>query len=571
MLLRVVSVVLATSVLAAQASTQGPPAGDDSSRIARVDAIFAQYDTPTTPGCAVAVYQDGRTVYRKAFGMANLDHDVRLTPRSVFHVASVSKQFTGAAIQLLALDGKLSLDDDVRKHVPELPDFGQTVTIRHLAHHTSGIRDQWDLLGLAGWRYSRDLITDDDVLQMLARQKALNFTPGARHLYSNSGYTLMALIVSRVSGQSFRDFTSSRIFKPLGMSNTHFRDNFGEIVKQQAYGYASEGNSYRLSVTNFDTAGATSLLTTVDDLAKWHANFDRRAVGGDGLIAGLLERGVLNDGRRIDYAFGVSHGTYRGLPTVAHGGADAGYRAMFLRFPNERLGVACLCNIASADPGGLARRVADVYLPKSLPREVTQPADDTPEVALTEQQLARYAGLYWNRAEATARRVALENGRLHATLGGERIALKSLGGGSFLMTAGARLRVMFEDGPDAILRLRTGPDPADVFVRAETYNPTRDQLADFAGVYRSDEMDVVFRVVLADAGLSLLRVKHRPAALGPIVADTFQAQQNTIQFVRDADGRVSGFVLNAGRVRQVKFWKEGTEREKGSGIRGKGN
>jgi CubicO group peptidase (beta-lactamase class C family) len=223
---KVVAAVLLTILArAAVAFAQSAPAPGGLDKASQVDAIFKDFDKPTSPGCAVGVYQDDRVVYQRAYGMANLDHDVALTPASVFHVASVSKQFTAAAILLLAQDGKLSIDDDIRKYVPEIPALGPTITIRHLANHTSGIRDQWSLLGLAGWRYSRDLITDDDVLAVLARQKELNFTPGERHLYSNSGYTLLALIVSRVSGQSFRDFTTNRIFKPLGMVNTHFRDN----------------------------------------------------------------------------------------------------------------------------------------------------------------------------------------------------------------------------------------------------------------------------------------------------------------------------------------------------------
>src|SRR5687767_9705433 len=240
------SIVLAAVAVLSLAQAPSPD------RQARVDEIFKEFTVPGSPGCTVAVYQDGTTVLSRAYGMANLDHDVPLTPSSIFHVASVSKQFTATAILLLAQDGKLSLDDDIRTHVPELPDFGKKITIRHLANHTSGIRDQWDLLGLAGWRYSRDLITDDDVLELLARQQDLNFSPGERHLYSNSGFTLMAVIVKRVSGQSFREFTSERIFKPLGMTSTHFRDNFAEIVKNQAYGYAPERGSFRLSVTNFD-------------------------------------------------------------------------------------------------------------------------------------------------------------------------------------------------------------------------------------------------------------------------------------------------------------------------------
>src|SRR5688500_16593639 len=319
MFIRTSLALLSSAIMTAAAAAQAP----SDTRVAKVDEIFKVYARPDSPGCAVGVYKDGGVLLTRAYGMANLDHDVPLTPRSVFHVASVSKQFTAAAILLLAQDGKLSLDDPIQKHVKELADFGEPVTIRHLLNHTSGIRDQWDLLGLAGWRYSRDLITDDDVLQLLARQKDLNFGPGERHLYSNSGYTLLAVVVSRASGKTFREFTTERIFKPLGMTSTFFRNNFNEVVKGQAYGYARSGPDFRLSVTNFDTAGATSLMTTVDDLAKWHANFDTPVVDGQPMLEALLTRGVLTDKRPIDYAFGISHGTYRSVPTVSHGGADA--------------------------------------------------------------------------------------------------------------------------------------------------------------------------------------------------------------------------------------------------------
>ncbi len=471
--------LVSTPALAQQA---GSSAGELTPEVgARVDAVFAPYDKDSSPGCAVAVYDGDRIAYRKAYGMANLDHDVRLTPSSVFHVASMSKQFTGAAILLLAADGKLSLDDDIRTHLPELPDFGRKITIRHLANHTSGIRDQWDLLTLAGWRYSRDLITDDDVLELLMRQKDLNFAPGERHLYSNSGYTLMALIVSRVSGKSFRAFTTERIFKPLGMTNTRFRDNFAEIVKNQAYGYVPNAQSFRLSVTNFDTAGATSLLTTVEDLLAWHTNFDTKTVGGEDLQAKLLQRGVLNDGTSLEYAFGITHGRHRGLATVGHGGADAGYRADFVRFPDRRLGVATLCNSGAANPAQLSRRVADVFLPADLP-------------GLT-----------------------------------------------------------FEEAPGRPTQLKL---PGAAVLEQTVVKPSADELAAFAGVYRSDEMDAVFRMSVKDGALRLERSKHRPSNLEPVAKDTFRSVPGMIQFTRGASGGIAGFLLQGGRVKNVKFWKE---------------
>lgn len=547
----IITLALAGSVPEIRLGAQSPGS--------RLDEIFKEYSAPGSPGCAVGVYRGDQIVARRAYGMANLDHDVRLTPSSVFHVASVSKQFTAAAILLLAADGRLSLDDEVRKHVPELPDFGRRVTIRQLAHHTSGIRDQWSLLGLAGWRYSRDLITDDDVLELLAKQRALNFTPGERHLYSNSGYTLMAIIVSRVSGRSFREFTTERIFKPLGMVNTRFRDNFAEVVKQQAYGYARDGNGFRLSVTNFDTAGATSLLTTVEDMVKWHANFDRPVVGGAPLLEGLLERGVLNSGERIPYAFGITHGTYRGLETVGHGGSDAGYRAGFVRFPKQRFGVVTLCNIASANPTALSQRVADVFLEGQLAPVPASATEEAPEVPVTADQLASYAGLYWSAAEAMGRRLEVADGRLHAVAGGNRQPLRSLGGGRFESSGGQRQTLAFEPGSNGgSMRLRVGEgNMAVVLDRADPFAPTPGDLEAFAGVYRSDEIDLPYRMVVDKGALRLERMKSRPMALGPVVADTFTGQPGMIRFERDASGRVTGFVLDAGRVRHVRFRRDG--------------
>ncbi len=356
-------------------TTALPQSGAAENKTAQVDKLFEKWDKPTSPGCALAVFRDGRIVYQRGYGMADLDHDIPITPSTVFHVASMSKQFTAASIVLLAQQGKLSLDDEVRKYVPEMPDFGAPITIRNLIHHTSGLRDQWTLLILAGWRYSLDLITDDDVLSVLTRQKDLNFRPGEKHLYSNTGYTLLAQVVKHVSGQSFREFTSSRIFQPLGMTSTHFRDEHAEIIKNMAVGYEpAKGNTFRISITNFDTVGATSLLTTVKDLALWDENFYNPRVGGPGLIKQMLERGRLNNGEQLDYAFGLFLGKYRGPPTVDHPGADAGYRSDMIRFPQQHFSVACLCNVADSRPEELTRKVADIYLAKELkPRETEEP------------------------------------------------------------------------------------------------------------------------------------------------------------------------------------------------------
>ncbi len=544
--------VLTTTTAAAQPSS--PP-----EQAAKVDAIFKEFAKAGSPGCAVGVYRGDRMVFSRAYGMANLDHDVPLTTTSVFHVASVSKQFTAAAILLLAQDGKLSVDDDIRKYIPELPDFGPTITVRNLVHHTSGIRDQWDLLTFAGWRYSRDLITDDDVLALLSRQKDLNFAPGERHLYSNSGYTLLAVIVSRVSGKSFRQFTTERIFAPLGMSSTHFRDNFNEIVKNQAYGYAPTLGTFRLSVTNFDTAGATSLLTTVEDLAKWHANFDEKTVGGDKLIAAMLERGLLNNGQRIDYAFGMTHGTYRGLTTVGHGGSDAGYRSAFLRFPEQRFGVATLCNLAATNPTVLAQRVADVFLGDVLkPQSVPANPADQPEVPLPGERLARLAGLYWSAPEAMAARFTVQANKLHVLAGGSDQPLKSIGEGRFVRNSGQGPQYAFDLTANGAGRLTVGPPSGagSVLHRVEPWTPAASELQAFAGAYRSDEIEPVYRVALKEASLRVERLKSPSAVLEPVVADVFRAPFGFVRFTRNAAGAITGFVVEAGRVRGLKFWRD---------------
>jgi len=524
----------------------------------QVDRLFARWDRTVSPGCALAIMKDGRIIYKRGYGMADLDHDITITPSTVFHVASVSKQFTAAAILLLEQDGKLSVDDDVRKYVSELPDFGSRITLRYLIHHTSGLRDQWDLLGLAGWRYSLDLIKDEDVLAVMARQKDLNFKPGERHLYCNTGYTLLAQVVKRVSGQSLRDFTTARIFAPLGMNSTHFRDDHAEIVKGIAYGYAPAGNTFKLSVTNFDTVGATSLLTTVEDLALWDENFYNPRVGGRALVDRMLERGKLNSGETLSYAYGLTIGTYKGLNIVDHGGSDAGYRSDLLRFPDQHFSVACLSNTPN-DPGSLARQVADIYLAKELKPETPRPEPQF--IKLAPEQLAGKAGVYVNPDGDIIRRIVVQaqSGSLGIRQGtrGPGIELKALSETRF-RPAGQATEIRFESGIGGRMRMIDAPDSGakpSVYERGEEFKTDPAQLAECSGEYRSDEIEPVFRMVVRDGKLFLERLKSAPAELEPAVKDLFSSPLANIRFIRDARGRVSGFILNRGRVLNFKFKK----------------
>lgn len=544
-------------LLAVIAAAQPPAAKPPETQAEKVDKIFERFNTTVSPGCALSVMKGGLMVYERGYGMADLDHDVPNRPDSVFHVASVSKQFTATAIILLALDGKLSLDDRIQKYIPELPDFGTPITIEHLIHHTSGLRDQWELLGLAGWRYSLDLITDNDVLELMSRQHELNFKPGEKHLYCNTGYTLLAQIVKRVSGKSFREFTTQRIFQPLGMKNTHFRDDHAEIIKHQALGYERAGNTFRLSVTNFDTVGATSLLTTVEDLALWDENFYEPKVGGRVLLERQLQRGKLNNGEQLDYASGLTLGKYRGLPIVDHGGADAGYRADLLRFPEQHFSVACLCNLAEANPGDLTRKVADVYLASDL-KDPERPADKPvgKTVALSSEQLSRFVGGYWNQEDERGAKVTVEDGKLYAwATTNQRIELTPLAENHFRMV-GPPVEVSFEGAKP--IRMLVRPDGAakpQVFEAAAEFKPTTAQLNEYAGRYRSEEIDPVYRIVVEDNQLVLKRLKSQPSKLNPGIADYFRGAAGSLHFVRDSNGKVSGFLLNTGRIRNFQFTK----------------
>lgn len=531
----------------------------------QVDKVFEKWDKPESPGCALGVYKDGQIVYKRGYGMADLNDDVPITPATVFHVASMSKQFTAASIVLLAQQGKLSLDDDVHKYIPELPDFGERITIRHLVYHTSGLRDQWSLLGLAGWRYSLDLITDDDVMSVMTRQKDLNFKPGERHVYCNTGYTLMGLVVKRVSGMSLREFTTKNIFEPLGMTHTHFRDDHAEIIKHDALGYEQDGKDkpFRMSLTNFDTAGATSLHTTVEDLQLWDENFYHPRVGGAAFLQQMLERGKLNNGEQLDYAFGLVVSKYKGLPTVDHGGADAGYRSDMARFPDQHFSAAVLCNSADANPTGLVHQVADIFLAKDLKAPDTTSATDSVKsspASLTAEQMAALAGIYWNHENDGFERVLLKDGKLHIDLGGDEVhPLKPASDAHFHVGGvpwGDQVDIHFV--PATAEKPRRfeqsfGGGKSDSFEAASPFVPTGPELAEYAGAFVSEEIDPVYRIIIQEGNLTLARLKHKNDALRPAVRDVFTGDIGTVRFTRDANQHISGFILNAGRIQNFRF------------------
>lgn len=355
------------------------------------------------PGAAVAVMKDGKIVFSKGYGYADLESDRPITPSTIFHVASVSKQFTAFAIAMLADQGKLSLDDDIRKYLPELHDFGHTITINHLAHHTSGLRDQWNLLMMAGWRLD-DVITQKQIMRMIVRQRELNFKPGEEFLYCNTGFTLMAEIVQRVTGQTLAQWTAANIFGPLEMKNTFFYDDHEKMVANRAYSYYRNGDAntteYKKSVLSYATAGATSLFTTPEDLCAWAQNFETKKVGNAKVMAMMQQPFILNKGDTTDYAMGIAIGKYRGLRTINHSGGDAGFRSFLVRFPDENVNIAVASNYAAFGPAGLAYAEAGVFLGDKLepekPWSMPPPPTKKDTFDVKSVRLAEYEGSYYS-------------------------------------------------------------------------------------------------------------------------------------------------------------------------------
>jgi CubicO group peptidase (beta-lactamase class C family) len=379
--------------------------------------VFAAYDSPDSPGCAVGIYKDGKIVYERGFGSADLEHNVPIEADTMFYAGSVSKQFTAMAVALAIKQGLFGLDDDIRKWIPELPDYGAPITARHLLHHTSGLRDINTLMEVAG-RRDEEAFDNDAVLRILARQKALNFKPGDEYLYSNSGYAMLALLVQRTSHKSYAEFAAANIFAPLGMTATHFHTDLGRLVKHRALAYdGTKPGAIRLNTPQNERAGAGGLFTSVHELLAWDENFYTGLVGGRDVITQLETPGKLNNGTALTYAWGLEIGDYRGLPIVEHSGALGGYRAQIIRFREQHFTVALLCNSSEIEPGRLSRRVADVCLkdvftqpapsPKQSPAEKPRAAAG-PRTKHTAQEAAEFAGAYYSGELETTYRVTVE-------------------------------------------------------------------------------------------------------------------------------------------------------------------
>lgn len=530
-------IVIAAAFSGGRSAAQAPLA----SITPEVDKLFSRWTT-STPGCAVGADVKGQPVVRAAYGMADLEHDVPITLDTIFEVGSVSKQFTAAAVLLLARDGKLSLDDKVRKYIPEMPDVAADITIRQMLNHTAGLRDWGGLAAIEGWPRTSRVHTHAHVLDFVSRQRMLNFAPGTRWSYSNTGYNLAAILVGRVSGMSFADFTKARIFQPLGMNNTSWRDDHTRVVKRRAIAYSEQKSVFSTLMPFENVHGNGGLLTTVGDLMKWNANFVTPVVGDAQFVSDMERRTRFTDGREHEYALGLYVDTYRGRREVDHSGGTAGYVAHLSRYPDHGVSVAVMCNVASGNATDSAKAIADLLLPPG--RAADSPASEP----LNAEEGPRYAGLYRSLKPAGVVIISVQKDRLVASSFGAltRVARHRFdAGGAYVLEFDGRfLRVTDEFGT------------ADDYERVEPWKPGVQQLTPIAGRYGSDELDLTVNVTLDGDRLVVNRGPGASVPLTPVFPDGFASGAGWVVVQRDAAGRVTGFSVNQERVWDLRFTRQ---------------
>lgn len=528
---------------------------------AKIDTLFKDANT-STPGAAIGVIKDGKLIYANGYGMADLEHDVKLSPRSVFYMASVSKQFVTMAILLLEEQGKLDLDDEVQKYLPDFPRYDAPLTIRNFIHHTSGLRDNLTLWNLAG-KDIYDHVDKQAIYEMIKRQRELNFTPGEKYLYSNSCYFMLAMMIEKISGMSIREFAEKNMFGPLGMKNTHFHDDQYHIVKNRVFSYAPSKNGFRNLIMRYDLVGSGGLYSNVEDMLLWDQNFynNKLGKGTPDLITKMNQDGKLNDGKSAGYAFGVQNGSYKGLKTVSHGGSLAGYRTHYVRFPDQKFSVVVLGNSANFLSGPNAYKIADIMMPNEFVAQTDTKSDakrKLPEpIKLSREQLDKFSGSYWDSDEMVSWKTFIKDEKLFVDIDGNtEIELIPIGvheftgkgfppstGIKFEKAEGDRYNFLFTQGGES--------------VKFESYKPaaySANELEKFSGSYFSDELNVNYLLKLEEGKLILYINDKKISEIKPVMKNIFQGGgSSVISFETDSSGATLGFKLDAGRVKNLKF------------------
>ena len=550
--------LISNFVIAAKAFAQTLP----DSTITKINKLFTQWDNKNSPGCALAIVRNDSILFATGYGMANLEYNIPIEPGTIFHMASISKQFTAFSIVLLARQGKLQLDDDIHKYLSWFPDLKQKITIRNLLNHTSGIRDQWQLLAISGTRLD-DVITQDHIIKILSKQQALNFKPGEQYSYSNSGFTMLAEIVRSVTGQSLRQFTDSAIFKPLGMLNTHFHDDYEEIVKDRSYSYDRKDSAhFANSILSYSVAGATSLFTNLEDMSKWIMNFYTHKVGDQKDIDQLTQKGKLNSGKELNYALGIVSDTYNGWRQYSHGGADAGYRTYLTVFPDLKMGLALFSNLGDVNAGGKLYEVAGLFINDTAKHKLAEaPKSDSSKAALKDTvAIKKFAGNYISD-DGLQINFRLSNNKLYADAFGR----------TFLLTKGEKDSFSLFIDP-GVKFLFSGHAKGDTSVFAtfsrdekhllNKYIPDTSQpdelLRTYTGIYYCPELECKYGITLKDHHLVLTNNKYSDTRLNLVGNDHLVNDfwwMNHLLIIRNSRKEITGFEVNSGRIMHLRFNK----------------
>lgn len=515
--------------------------GQSADTLQRIDQLFSKWNN-ATPGVSVAIERNGKLIYHKAFGLADLEHDVPNTTSTIFEAGSVSKQFTAFSILLLASEGKLSIDDDVRKYIPELPTYDKTITIRHLMNHTSGLKDWGSVGSLSGWPRTTRIYTLDLALQIICRQKTLNFSPGAEYSYSNAGYSLMVAIVERVSNMSLAEFTRTRLFEPAGMKHTKWRDNFREVVPGRAVAYRTRSNKFEQDMPFEHVHGHGGLLTTTEDLITWNHQLAKPTIGGIGMPKLREQQGILTNGQPIGYAGGLFVSTHNSFREVTHTGATAGYRAYLGWFPDKKLSIALLSNDGTFNPGGMGSQIADIFMGKAP--EVKPP--NRSSITVSEATLKKYDGVFSAIRTFDAITLTVKDGKvLHRDK-----PLVVLHADTLLN--GRSYWIMKKPG-----QLMT-KSPVDTFtyVKAKAPDHSTSYLQTLAGVYHSDEADATWRLEVKDGALWANQIPPGSWKLEPVFYDGFFVDgEDLYEFKRNKKGVVDRLEVSVPRAERVVFFK----------------
>lgn len=531
-------------------------------RYQKVDSLFLHWNMPNHPGGAIAVMQNGKTVFSQAYGLASLEYLVPNSTETIFNTGSVSKQFTAMGIVLLHEQGKLSVDDDIRKHLPELPDFGETITIRHLLHHTSGLRSLHAMLALAGWR-GDDSRTNADLDRFMLKQRELNFSPGSEYLYCNTGYMLMVNIIESVTGEAFKEWMKSEIFEPLGMTHTYVEDKYNRVVPNNATSYY-QGDEFERAVEYWGYIGSGNMHSTTSDLLKWLRNFYDPQPGWESSFKLLQTVDSLTNGEPNPYAFGIILDEFRGEKRIQHGGAIGGFRAFICTYPEQQLNVVVLTNFSSSSPAQKANSIAEILL-KSDHHENTLTQNEKKAlkpIRLPVEQLKKFEASYWNDKEAYVRKVYVMNDTLrYFRSENSETALIPIGKNEFRMAgSGAEARVRFETdekGEKSMLVLNGDESP----VRSTSFVPgplSTAQLASYTGTFYSPELETSYRILLEGEKLKWYHPRHGYFDMEVLKEDVLKGQGTfrIIRFRKNGEGEITGLLVSNGRVINLWFEKQ---------------